>query len=162
MEIRPRTPEDLPACVEALAGVQAADRYPVDWPADPRAWLTPDDIAGAWIAADSGAVAGHVILTRAMEVSRLFVTPAARGRGLAATLLDTVRAAAPGPLTLRVSSEGVAAMRFYERSGWRRVATTREPWLNTAGEPATLHHYVSPPPGLTATSVTTTSAHRPA
>ncbi|GAA4071306.1 GNAT family N-acetyltransferase [Nonomuraea soli] len=144
MQIRPRTPEDLPACVEALAGVQAADRYPVDWPADPGAWLTPEGIAGAWIAVDAGAVTGHVILTRTREVSRLFVTPAARGHGLAGALLETVRDASPGPLTLRVSSEGAAALRFYERSGWRRVATTRERWLNAAGEPATLHHYVSP------------------
>ncbi|MEU7004770.1 GNAT family N-acetyltransferase [Nonomuraea sp. NPDC046570] len=145
MEIRPRTPEDLAACIEALAEVQATDRYPVDWPADPGAWLTPDGLVGAWIAIEAEAVLGHVALTHDMEVSRLFVTSAARGRGLAVQLLDVVRAAALGPLKLQVSSEGTAGVRLYERSGWRRVGSTRATWLNAAGEPALLYHYVSPP-----------------
>ncbi|MGW0807652.1 GNAT family N-acetyltransferase [Nonomuraea sp. NPDC002799] len=166
MEIRPRTPEDLDACVKALAEVQAADRYPVDWPDNPAAWLTPDDLTGAWIAIEptgepgpttgagqTGAgpaveptgVLGHVALTRDAEITRLFLTPAARGHGLATRLLDTVRAAAATPLKLEVSAEGGAAIAFYERSGWRRVGSTRATWLNAAGEPALLHHYVSPP-----------------
>ncbi|MEU7898723.1 GNAT family N-acetyltransferase [Nonomuraea sp. NPDC049152] len=144
MNIRPRTPGDLAACVEALAKVQAADRYPVDWPDDPGGWLTPDDLTEAWVAVEAGAVLGHVGLTGDAEVTRLFVTPAVRGRGLAARLLDTVRAAAGTPLKLEVSSEGGAAIAFYERSGWRRVGSTRADWLNAAGEPALLHHYVSP------------------
>lgn len=142
--IRPRTPQDLPACVDALAQVQAADRYPVDWPDDPGGWLTPDDLAAAWIAVESGAVVGHVGLTGDAEIVRLFVTPAARGRGLAARLLETARAAAAGPLKLQVSSEGEAAIAFYERAGWRRIGSDRAAWLNAAGEPALVHHYVSP------------------
>jgi GNAT superfamily N-acetyltransferase len=145
VEIRPRSPEDLDACVEALAQVQAADRYPVDWPDDPAGWLTPDGLSGAWIAVEAQAVLGHVALTQDMKISRLFVLPAARGRGLAAQLLDTVRAAVRVPLKLEVSSEGKAAITFYERSGWRRVGSTRADWLNAAGEPALLHHYVSSP-----------------
>jgi GNAT superfamily N-acetyltransferase len=145
VDIRTRTPDDLAACVEALAEVQAADRYPVHWPDDPGAWLTPGGMTTAWIAVEAGAVLGHVALTRDLELSRLFVTPAARGRGVAARLLDTARAATPLPLKLEVSSEGRAAIRFYERSGWRRVGSTRAIWLNAAGEPALLYHYVSPP-----------------
>ncbi|WP_220039933.1 GNAT family N-acetyltransferase [Nonomuraea aridisoli] len=145
MEIHPRTPADLDACVEALAAVHAADRYPVDWPADPARWLTPDGVIGAWIAVEDGAVLGHVALTRDMEVTRLYVAPAARGRGLAARLLGTVRSAARGPVRLEVSAEGRAAIALYERSGWRRTATTRATWRDTTGEPAVLHHYVSPP-----------------
>ncbi|TMR30037.1 GNAT family N-acetyltransferase [Nonomuraea zeae] len=135
----------MDACVEALAQVQAADRYPVDWPDDPAGWLTPGDGLRAWIAVEAGAVLGHVALTPDMEVTRLFVVPAARGRGLAALLLDAVRAAVPVPLKLEVSSEGLAAIAFYERSGWRRVGSSRAGWLNAAGEPALVHHYVSPP-----------------
>ncbi|TYB54412.1 GNAT family N-acetyltransferase [Nonomuraea sp. PA05] len=134
----------MAACVEALAEVQAADRYPVHWPDDPGAWLTPDGMTGAWLAVEAGVVLGHVALTRDLEVSRLFVTPAARGRGVAERLLGTVRAATPLPLKLEVSSEGPAAIRLYERSGWRRVGSSRAGWLNAAGEPALLHHYVSP------------------
>ncbi|MEV0384676.1 GNAT family N-acetyltransferase [Nonomuraea sp. NPDC050643] len=177
MTIRPRTHDDLNACVTALAEVQATDRYPVHWPDDPAAWLTPDDLIGAWVATTPNpalkptptapattsapttatandhaptapaTVFGHVAVTRDLEITRLFVTPAARGRGLAEALLGTVRAAVPGPLKLEVSSEGEAAIRFYERSGWRRTGTTRATWLNAAGEPALLHHFVSPPPG---------------
>ncbi|MFC7386903.1 GNAT family N-acetyltransferase [Sphaerisporangium rhizosphaerae] len=144
MNIRPRTPEDGDACVEALAQVQAADRYPVEWPDDPWGWLTPVDLTGAWIAIEAGVVLGHVGLTHDGEITRLFVTPAARGRGLAGRLLDTVRATARHPLKLEVSSEGEAAIAFYERSGWRRVGSSRADWTNAAGEPALLHHYISP------------------
>ncbi|MEV4111042.1 GNAT family N-acetyltransferase [Nonomuraea sp. NPDC049695] len=144
MKVRLRTPEDMDACVEALAQVQAVDRYPVDWPDDPRRWLTPADLTSAWIATEAGAVLGHVGITRDAEIVRLFVTPAARGRRLAAQLLDSVRAAVHGPLKLEVSSEGRAAIALYERSGWRRVGSSRADWVNAAGEPALLHHYVSP------------------
>ncbi|WP_206068161.1 GNAT family N-acetyltransferase [Nonomuraea composti] len=144
MDIRPRTPADLPACVEALAAVQAADRYPVNWPDDPGAWLTPAGMTAAWLAIEAGAVLGHVAITRDQEVSRLFVTPAARGRGVAARLLESARSSTPLPLKLEVSSEGRAAIGLYERLGWRRVASSRATWLNAAGEPALLHHYVSP------------------
>ncbi|MFI7419528.1 GNAT family N-acetyltransferase [Nonomuraea sp. NPDC049684] len=147
MGVRPRTPADLTACTDALALVHAADRYPVDWPADPQGWLTPGDLLRAWVAVEEGQVLGHVGLAGAAEgpqVTRLFVVPAARGRGLAALLLETVRKAAGAPVVLEVSDEGRAAVALYERLGWRRVGSTRARWLNAAGEPALLHHYVSP------------------
>ncbi|MFI7707368.1 GNAT family N-acetyltransferase [Nonomuraea sp. NPDC049480] len=143
MLIRPRVCEDLDACVEALALVHAADRYPVDWPGDPGGWLTPQGLTGAWVAVEGGVVAGHVGLARGVEVVRLFVVPAARGGALAGRLLAAVRAAVGGPLELEVSSEGAAAIAFYERSGWRRVGSGRAAWLNAAGEPALVHRYVS-------------------
>jgi [ribosomal protein S18]-alanine N-acetyltransferase len=151
--IRPRTSDDLIACVKALAEVQAADRYPVDWPDDPEGWLTPGDLLAAWVALEDGVVVGHVGLTSPVaaidrasavaSVTRLFVTPGARGGGLAARLLDVAREAAGAPLSLEVSDEGRAAIAFYERHGWRRVGSTRADWLNAAGEPALVHHYVS-------------------
>ncbi|MBF8188506.1 GNAT family N-acetyltransferase [Nonomuraea sp. K274] len=97
MRIRRRAPEDLDACVEALATVHAADRYPANWPDDPGAWPTPDDPAMAWIAAEAS-------LTT--EITRLFVSPVARGRGLAGRLLDAVRAAVRTPLKLEVLPNG--------------------------------------------------------
>ncbi|MFF0868493.1 GNAT family N-acetyltransferase [Nonomuraea sp. NPDC003560] len=147
MGVRLRTPADLNACADALALVHAADRYPVDWPADPQGWLTPGDLLRAWVAVEEGQVLGHVGLAGTDEgpqVTRLFVVPAARGRGLAPVLLDTVRKAAGTPVVLEVSDEGRAAVALYERLGWRRVGSTRARWLNAAGEPALLHHYVSP------------------
>lgn len=147
MRVRPRAADDLDACADALAQVHAADRYPVDWPDDPHGWLTPSHLLHAWIAVEDGLVLGHAGLagvSGGQEVTRLFVAPAARGRGLAALLLATVREAAGEPVTLEVSDEGRTAIALYERLGWRRVASTRAQWLNAAGEPALLHHYVSP------------------
>ncbi|MGW2154971.1 GNAT family N-acetyltransferase [Nonomuraea sp. NPDC001699] len=147
MSVRLRTPADLDACAAALRLVHNADRYPVDWPADPLGWLTPQGLLSAWVAVTEDQVLGHVGLAgtpEGPEVTRLFVAPAARGRGLAPLLLDTVRKAADGPVLLEVSDEGRAAVALYERLGWRRVGSTRARWLNAAGEPALLHHYVSP------------------
>ncbi|MFI0821571.1 GNAT family N-acetyltransferase [Streptomyces sp. NPDC021098] len=117
--VRPRTGQDLAACVTALATVQRADRYPVHWPDDPEGWLTPDGMLGAWVATEGpavrgsavqgSAVLGHVMLTRTdpaladaigapaeglAAVARLFVTTAARRRGLAAGLLGHAARAA--------------------------------------------------------------------
>lgn len=144
MMIRPRSAADLDGCVEALRLVHAADRYPVDWPQDPARWLTPAGLGGAWIAVEEEAVLGHAGLTADGEVTRLFVAPAGRGRGLAGRLLAAVRAAAGGPLRLEVSSEGVAAIALYERMGWRRIGSSHADWRDSSGEPALLHHYVSP------------------
>ncbi|NUP77989.1 MAG: GNAT family N-acetyltransferase [Nonomuraea sp.] len=148
MRVRPRAEGDLDACAEALKQVHVADRYPVDWPDDPQGWLTPSGLLRAWVAVEEGRVLGHAGLAGVpgggQEVTRLFVTPAARGRGLAARLLGTVREAAGEPVKLEVSDEGRAAIALYERLGWRRVTSTRARWLNAAGEPALLHHYVSP------------------
>ncbi|WP_248962441.1 GNAT family N-acetyltransferase [Sphaerisporangium perillae] len=167
LPIRPRTTEDLPACVDALAAVHASDRYPVDWPADPGRWLTPSNLVQAWVAVRGADVVGHVGLARldaaALEpslaaaigavsgpvgsITRLFVTPQGRGHGHAAHLLDVVRKEAANlgmPLVLDVSDDGHAAISLYERAGWQRVTSARGDWLNAAGEHALLHYYVSP------------------
>ncbi|WP_425569211.1 hypothetical protein [Nonomuraea salmonea] len=145
MHIRLRLPADLDACVEALAQVQATDRYPVDWPSDPGGWLTPSDLTSAWVAVEDGAVLGHVGLTRDAEIVRLFRHPGrARPRPGRPPPRRRPRRHPPGPLKLEVSSEGTTAIALYERTGWRHTGTTRGRWLNAAGEPALLHHYTSP------------------
>ncbi|MGP3959515.1 GNAT family N-acetyltransferase [Nonomuraea sp. 3N208] len=141
MTIRRRVPGDLDACVEALALVHAADRYPVNWPDDPAGWLCPGGLTRAWVAVEAGTVVGHVGVAGEVEVTRLFVVPAARGRGVAGRLLAAVRAAVPGPLELEVSAGDRAAIALYERSGWRRVGSGRVGWLDAAGEPALVHRY---------------------
>ena len=63
VSIRPRSDADLAACVAALRLVHDADDYPMIWPADPVAWLTPPDLAAAWVAVlDDVPLAGHVLL----------------------------------------------------------------------------------------------------
>lgn len=147
---------DLDRCVEALRAVHEADAYPLNWPADPRGWLTPPRLLRAWIAEGAeGSVDGHVAVQRlpagetpgtTVEVSRLFVTPVARRRALARTLVDHVRAWAAEhghDLTLNVTGDHrSAAVAFYEATGWRYTHTTDAEWTTADGRPVTLRHYV--------------------
>jgi GNAT superfamily N-acetyltransferase len=163
--IRPRRDDDLPACVQALAGVHETDGYPVRWPADPRDWLNPRRITGAWIAADGPTVLGHVTLTRPdaafaaaagrpeselAVVSRLFVAVEARRGGLAARLLDCVTraATADGLLpALEVEARATGAIALYERAGWRFVRTDTGHWIAADGQPAKVRIYLGPAAG---------------
>lgn len=83
--IRPRVDDDLPTCVEMLRSVHEAVAYPLNWPDDPAAWITPDDALGIWVATTYGRIAGHVVLAAHEEgtrVERLYVDPASTGQGL--------------------------------------------------------------------------------
>ena len=150
---------DLDKCVEALRVVYDADAYPLNWPADPCGWLTPPRLLQAWIAEEpGGAVAGHVAVqslpdisdsqARAghAELSRLYVTPAARRRSLASALVRHARswAAEHGyDLTLNVTDEHrSAAVAFYEATGWRFSHTTGADWTTPDDRPVKLRHYV--------------------
>jgi ribosomal protein S18 acetylase RimI-like enzyme len=94
-------------------------------------------------------VAGHVILRRpdagtadehALEVSRLFVAPAARRRGAAQALLDTAIGWATArqlDLVLDVTDELRAARGLYERAGFRRTGTKVADWTGPGGQPVT-------------------------
>lgn len=166
--IRARRSEDLGPCVVLLRTVHERDHYPVRWPADPSGWLAPVDELASWVAERDGSVLGHVILrpvvgTDAAEpvavatgvpvdrialLARLFVAPNARRGGLARRLVDVVRAEALGRgllLALDVVDDHGWAVAFYERLGWRRVATTRASWLSdNEAEQTPLHCYVAP------------------
>lgn len=160
--IRPRGDEDLPACAAALRGVHEKDRYPVRWPADPGRWLTPEDMLGAWIAADGPAVLGHVTLTRAGAaiaeavglpagelalVARLYVALEARRGGLASDLLAcAAKAAAEAGLqaVLEVDAAAAGAVALYERAGWRFVGSGDGGWLAADGLPARVRFYLAP------------------
>jgi hypothetical protein len=63
MTIRARTDADLKACVAFLRTVHETAGYPVNWPAEPDAWLTPPDALGSWVATADDRVVGHVALT---------------------------------------------------------------------------------------------------
>ncbi len=155
--IRPRAEADLPPCVEALRATHEASGYPAVWPRDPARWLTSSgrDVR-AWVAIADGAVIGHVALGREEDpagtetlpllgVTRLFVAPIARGRGVGATLLTTavdfVRANASQPV-LTVADTGGDAMRLYERAGWRRVGERRADWAEPDGRHPMVYDYV--------------------
>ncbi|MFD0026358.1 GNAT family N-acetyltransferase [Streptomyces sp. NPDC058382] len=161
-EIRRRRDDDMKACVEALATVHEADRYPARWPADPAGWLTPDGLLDAWVALDGADVLGHVALTgtdpvmaadaglrpdELVAVSRLFATASARRRGVASALLATAETAAAAGglrLVLEVEDGGSAAVALYERAGWRHVASRPGDWTTADGRTALLHTYLAP------------------
>ncbi|MFD4942223.1 GNAT family N-acetyltransferase [Streptomyces sp. NPDC058239] len=162
IEIRRRRGDDMEACVDALATVHEADRYPVEWPADPGAWLTPHGLLDAWVAVDGPTVLGHVALTRTEDVlaketglpaadlasvARLFARSEARRRGVGGALLDMVTASAAADgvrLVLEVEDGGAAAIALYERAGWRYVGSRTDDWTTADGRPARLHAYVAP------------------
>ncbi|MDX3097772.1 GNAT family N-acetyltransferase [Streptomyces sp. ME01-24h] len=152
IRIRRREVRDLDPCVRVLAAVHERDGYPVDWPAEPAAWLSGAESLGAWVAASDGAVVGHVGLgpgtpgdaapglwsaregvapARVAVVGRLFVAPTSRGRGVGALLM----AAAVAEARLRglhpvldVVASDTAAAALYERLGWTLLATVEQRW----------------------------------
>lgn len=167
MLIRERADGDLPDCVEALTSVHAANGYPTKWPPDPPDWLSPVGLAAAWIAIDDGSVLGHVCVvrdvnepaaaahlgvppTRLASISRLFVTPAARGRGL--LLGSKLLAAAQDwtdahglTLVLEVAEDGGPAVSFYERLGWTCVERRDADWVTPRGRRLRVRILVAPP-----------------
>jgi GNAT superfamily N-acetyltransferase len=157
MRVREREDSDLAACVQVLAAVYEFDRYPTTWPADPAAWLTPRNMAQAWVAAQNEIV-GHVLVQtggslpgRIALIGRLCVAPSARGLGLGAALLE--RATSWGlqrgfELMLEVTADDRSpAIALYERAGWRRVETVMAPWTAADGAVVMMHRYVLPAPG---------------
>jgi GNAT superfamily N-acetyltransferase len=141
-------------CVQALAAVHESSGYPSIWPADPARWLTPSRSLRAWVAATSDIpVAGHVLLRQpppgaagepAVEVSRLFVVPAARRQGVARALLEyPMRWATARDLDLMLDVEGhaLAAMALYEGTGFRLSGTRQADWTAPDGQPVTLYQY---------------------
>jgi GNAT superfamily N-acetyltransferase len=164
--VRERGGDDLPACVEALRGVQACDGYPTRWPQDPEGWLSPAGTAAAWVVVEGRTVLGHVCVVQDVEdsvaaatagvgvhqlagVSRLFVAPAARGRGLrlGTTLLGEVEAwSRPRGLQLMldVVDDGAPAVDLYDRLGWRLVDRRDADWVTPQGRRHRVRIYLAP------------------
>jgi GNAT superfamily N-acetyltransferase len=154
LTIRPRRPSDLDACVEALRRTHAVDSYPLNWPADPRRWLAPPRLLRAWVAErPRGVIVGHVALQEVdqsvAELSRLFVTPAARRLSLGAGLLaQALSWAAEHRLRLTltvVEQRRSVAVAFYEAQGWQHTHDSLADWTAPDGGTVTLRHYALPP-----------------
>jgi GNAT superfamily N-acetyltransferase len=155
--VRPRQTSDMDGCVSLLELVHERDRYPQNWPARPREWLTPPNQVRAWVAVDRQHLLGHVALARPDEseaasvwsealgvgtgqllcVSLLFVSPRARGRGVGAGLLGEAESYARGcqahPV-LEVSSLDRKALALYIRHGWRQVGAVEPDWLPSGAQ----------------------------
>lgn len=145
--IRDRRADDLAVLSRTLVAVHGHDGYPVEGVADPLAWLEPPGMIRAWVAELEGHVVGQVILTEppvddpavalwathapdqghhTATLCRLFVHPAARGRAIGSQLTKTAtdHAAERGlTVLLDVMVKDAAAIRTYERLGWRRLGS---------------------------------------
>ncbi len=152
--IRDRTQADLPACVQLLTEVHRADRYPLNWPADPYRWLCPARLRQAWVAvSESGDLVGHLAVQQTpdhgAEVVRLFVAPVHRRRRVGTALLRRIAQWADDQqidLTLQVVDRaGSSAVVLYEEQGWRHSGTSTADWTAADGRPVTVRHYVLSP-----------------
>jgi GNAT superfamily N-acetyltransferase len=162
-----RRGSDLGPVVQALRAVHVHDGYPMAWPADPVAWLTPEGTLDAWVAVHHGSIVGHALLvsgdqvehvaqvartagvplSRIGGVGRLFVIPSARSRGAATALLEHVENEASERglrLALDVIDDGGPAIPFYERRGWLRVAAGPASWVRPDGKRPRSVAYLSP------------------
>jgi len=153
-------------CAEALWSVHLADGYPIHWPADPVAWLSPATLTNSWVAVSDHRIAGHVgVEHREVSdvfstvdrgpfsgaagfaiVTRLFVVPETRGLGVARLLLGEVRAHARQ--TARAAMLEVvaktAAVNMYERLGWQLVDCRQSDWKAPDGTRHPVRIYLEP------------------
>lgn len=142
--VRPRTDDDVDACVRMATIIRDHDGYPTRRPLDLREFLTSPDALGAWVAEREGQVVGHVALHRhstpevlAMAsralvrpvdqlgvVARLLVSPDTRRENVGRTLLNKASGEASRrdlwPI-LDVVTTFEAAVNLYESCGWVRV-----------------------------------------
>jgi GNAT superfamily N-acetyltransferase len=163
--IRVRTEDDIGPLVGALATVAEADGYPTRWPADPAGWIRSTAVIDAWVAVDRGDLLGHVNLRwpgdqmpvtmwrargeleECAVVSRLFVVPAARRRGLGLALLDAAcgRSARLGRRpVLDVVDDNRAAVAMYRRLGWIELGRYEQRFYDD-GPVERLHCFAAPP-----------------
>lgn len=167
MLLRPRTADDLPACLALMRSTHERDGYPRYWRPDPERFLVNATEQAAWVAERDEEVVGHIAVHDAAEdptlaaaqrrtgrspaalavVARLLVSPTLRRAGVGRSLLQhaTSWAHAQGRQpVLDVLQEAVGASRMYEGLAWQRL----EPLvLPIEGHPSLhLWVYLGPPP----------------
>jgi GNAT superfamily N-acetyltransferase len=162
LTIRPRADDDADALVTLLAEVHRSDAYPMMAEHVSRDWISDTGFAAAWVAEVDGAVVGHIAVTsgyggpdfeaalgrptaQTLGITRFFVGAAGRGSGAASALLDVVDEYANArdlALALDVIEVNAAAIRLYERRGWRRIGSHAVDWFGPDGPHPTVFLYV--------------------
>ena len=164
--IRRRRTKDLGACARLLRVVYSDGQYPVHWPDAPRAWLSDADVIDAWVVERQGEILGHIALSKVgldpfsalrwreltghlppelARVSRFFVRPLVRRRGIGAALLDVavaeIRRRGLIPV-VDVVSTSADAIKLFEDRDWRLLAMY--PWGGNADR-LKIFYYAAPP-----------------
>jgi len=161
--VRERRDSDAAVLAPALMEVHRLDGYPMLERHANAEWLFGGDVDRAWVAEADGLPVGHVSVVRAFSapgleddlaagppvlgLTRLFVTPAGRGRGAASALVSEVEryaAEAASPLALEVVEHNAAAIALYERRNWRRITSYATSWFGDDGPHPIAHVYVAP------------------
>ncbi|MFD7164902.1 GNAT family N-acetyltransferase [Streptomyces violascens] len=168
VSVHPRRAEDLADAAAALIEVHSTDGYPVEGVADPEAWLSPPQLLKAWVAELEGRVVGHVAISRpdgeeavriwtdrahvpdsqVAVLARLFVVREARGNDVGRWLMAAATASAQMDglrLVLDVMVKDTAAIRLYERLGWKRIGMAKHAYGD--GQSTEAICFVSPEPG---------------
>ncbi|SFF54222.1 Acetyltransferase (GNAT) family protein [Actinacidiphila alni] len=135
---------DIPGTAAALIEVHATDGYPVEGVDQPEEWITPPTVIQAWVAEIDHRIVGHVAIMRPQGedavalwqkqtngagteiavLARLFVIREARGHSVGEELMRAAAAYAQQRgmrLVLDVMTKDTAAIRLYERLGWRPI-----------------------------------------
>lgn len=147
--VRPRTDEDLDACVDLAAMVHASDGYPPYLPGgDFRVLLTQPPALAAYVAIADDRVVGHVALHEASPndtvttatnalgcesarlaiVARLFTSPTSRRTGVGRALLEAAASAARARQLVPILDVWVelrGAIALYEACGWANLGTVQ-------------------------------------
>lgn len=121
--IRPATPDDAAAlqalyaqCITGTAWLpEAAKQDPV------LAEVSVGEVLHLAESAADGVVGFVAVQVADAFIHHLYVHPAARGRSVGRSLLDSLHAWLPGPWRLKCVSRNVEALRFYRRLGWEAL-----------------------------------------
>ncbi len=91
---------------------------------EPEVFLEQARFETVWLAWEHGRIVGLAALYEPDSfLHSLYVDFALQGRGIGLALLNTVAAAAEGPLSLKVEEQNVRARRFYAREGFSERET---------------------------------------
>ncbi|MBL7260751.1 GNAT family N-acetyltransferase [Paractinoplanes lichenicola] len=141
VQVRPRTDADVPECAALLREVYELDGYPVEGVDDATGWMYPAGLIAAFVAVEPGKILGHAAVCEPGEgdaavslliertgaatseiavLARLFVGPAARGKGAGRKLADAALSYATDKrlrAVFDVMEKDHTAISMYEKMG---------------------------------------------
>lgn len=128
--IRAAVAADLPACAQIINDwLDATDWLPRTRNRDQIAAMFGPDLLTrrrVLVAEEGGVVLGYLSMTGEGDIPALYLSPAARGRGVGRRLMDRAKALSPTGITLRVWEPNSGAQRFYAREGFVEVPELRD------------------------------------